>query len=305
VRSVLIISIIISSLWAQDLKIGPTETIHDQRQGSYYFPVFSADGAQILFTTLGFSGLWSMDWASREIRQVSNADGSGYMPIPLKSGAIIFREDTYIQNLKYSSYKLYDPRSEIVKNLVEPGRFLSAPQLTSKGLHYLENGIIKLAKADGPGSVSKAGKEILLFNDMSELRLLIDGSEQRLTPRGSGTYIWSKLSPSMDKILFTKVGEGTYVCDLEGVITAEIGFASAGQWSPDGKFIVYMKETDDGKRFTHSEIWIATSDGSKYWQVTQTPDTIEMYPQWSPRGDGVVYHTVEGTILKTHISITE
>jgi Tol biopolymer transport system component len=50
-------------------------------------------------------------------------------------------------------------------------------------------------------------------------------------------------------------------------------------WSPDGKNIVLVHEGD---------IWIASSDGSKLEQRTETPD-IEFFPYWSPDGKMITY----------------
>ncbi len=95
-----------------------------------------------------------------------------------------------------------------------------------------------------------------------------------------------------------------YVTSME-LLFPTWAYAHASQWSPDGEYLVYMKDMDDGEQFTASEIWVSTADGSQQWMITDTHDKIEMYPQWSPDGNSIVYHSLRGELIETTIQITD
>ena len=95
-------------------------------------------------------------------------------------------------------------------------------------------------------------------------------------------------------------GGGTYICDLSGKILVDLGNIHAPKWSPDGKWIVYMDDKDDGYNFTSSEIHVISSDGKWDIPLTSTENEIELYPAWGPQNE-IVYSTESGRIylLKT------
>ncbi|MCK5519775.1 MAG: PD40 domain-containing protein, partial [Candidatus Marinimicrobia bacterium] len=97
----------------------------------------------------------------------------------------------------------------------------------------------------------------------------------------------------------------TYISDISGKILTDLGDAHAATWSPDGKYILYMKDIDDGYRVTDSEIWIASLDGNHHWQLTDTPDKIELYPRWSLDGKYIIYHTESSNIYESELEIKE
>lgn len=112
-------------------------------------------------------------------------------------------------------------------------------------------------------------------------------------------------------------------CDKFAVITPDavapprepvVGLNPA--WSPDGAWLVYQitrdhshaandqrQHTPDTESHAHndktnhrivdSELWIIGADGSGRHQLTDTPDTLESDPHWSPDGSAIVCRTEE------------
>ncbi|MBL7067648.1 MAG: PD40 domain-containing protein, partial [Candidatus Marinimicrobia bacterium] len=105
--------------------------------------------------------------------------------------------------------------------------------------------------------------------------------------------------------LFTLAGAGTFITDLEGKIQAQLGIANAPKWSPDGKWIVYMVDEDDGHVITASDIWAVSADGKTRIQLTKTSEIHEMYPAWSPLMDKIVFDTNSGKIIIMNISVID
>lgn len=109
--------------------------------------------------------------------------------------------------------------------------------------------------------------------------------------------------------------------DRIGIATPEDSAPSrtlcAGQhpaWSPDGKWVVYQitrdhsHALDDARQHTpdtmphrhddktnhqivDSDIWIIGADGQNRHQLTNTPDVLEVDPDWSPDGNFIVCRT--------------
>ena len=290
------------SLTAEDLITGTTRLLVDGARSPFYFPVYTLDGNSILITRSGYAGLWSLDRSSGEIAQITAASGSGYRPVSLTTGAVIFRQDTYSKGRKLTSLHRYDGNGAQV--LAKENRFVSPANLVDDNLVYLS--ATEPVTLNGmTGQMAAPMNSPVVFNDGLTLSIYQSGQMSPLSPQGDGHYIWAALAPTHDMIAYTKAGAGSFVCDLKGNIIAELGYAHAPQWSPDGKYLVYMHDLDNGVQFTDSELWIVSYNGEQSWQITRTPDRIELYPQWAPEGDRVIYHTVEGNIMETTLEILD
>ena len=296
---------ILSMTQAREIQAVRTVLLQDNTQGPRYFPSYTQDGQGVLFTTSGYTGLWLYDLAGQRTVKLTESMGAGYNPVTTPDGDIIYRQDEYVNRLKYTSYIRMNPQANTESRITEPGRFVSTPVLTASHLHYIQNKDPRAIALANIQTRSTNASETVLLNDDLKLKLIRNGAVTILSPRGEGHYVWAELSPQRDRILFRKTGDGTYICDLDGKIVAELGHASAPKWSPDGRFVVYMKDFDDGVQYTASEIWISSADGNRSWMITDTPERIEMYPQWAPDGFHVVYHSEAGRIFETEIRIEE
>lgn len=302
-KLLLLMLVMIASSMARDIILDDTRTLVTDETTPFYFPVYTADGKSILMTQNAYSGLWVMNRSSEEMQQLTNAPGAGYHPRSLSDGSIIFRHDEYEKGRKFTS--LYKANESGIQILAEKTRFVSAANMVNDRMLYLIdetpiilNGISGLRERNLSNFTT-------VLNDKLTLKLFRAGTESIIAPQGDGNYIWSEVSPDGDMLVYTKTGDGTFVCNMDGSIISELGYAHAAQWSPDGQFIVYMKDLDDGTMYTESEIWIVTYDGDNAWQITDTPDRIEMYPQWAPDGHSVVYHTLRGEIIETSFEIVD
>ena len=64
-----------------------------------------------------------------------------------------------------------------------------------------------------------------------------------------------------------------------------------------------MNDKDDGSKFLSSDIFVVSADGVNRIQLTNTSDKIEMYPEWSPKSDKIVFNTDAGEIYLMNIAI--
>lgn len=286
--------------YSQNISVINVKQITDKSEGAFYYPQLSPDDSKIFFTSESYKGLWYYDLPGNEIINLNNLQGAGFQPVISEDGnKVLFRVDDYSEGIKKSSMVLQDVKSKSFTTIEERTRGLSAP------ISKINNKVV-YTKADEVNAVQitsavKLNKneitDVFAYIENSNIVLSVNGTKKILAPLGNGNYIWSSVSPDQTKLLFTLAGRGTFVSDLNGNILFEIGYANAPVWSPDGKWILYMVDKDDGRVFISSDVFVSSVDGSRKHQLTNEPGRINMYPSWSSKGDKVVFNTAEGEII--------
>jgi Tol biopolymer transport system component len=286
-------------LSAQELVVQNITPLTTTDLGEFYYPCFHPDNSRVLFTRANHTGLYLFDLADQQIVELNSDAGAGYQPVFSADGVYV-----YYRRQKYINRRLY---SDVVRQNIEDGakeviinekRLLSTPLMDNEQLVYTEGNSMSLLNLR-TGRKTETGSAAIrpaVFIENTQIALYNNGKKQILAPAGTGNYIWPSLSPDATRLLFTKAGSGTYISDLSGTILHEMGYANAPQWSPDGEWIVFMVDKDDGHQILESDIYVMSSDGSKRFQLTDTPDEIEMYPQWGPDSRRIVYSTDKGQI---------
>ncbi len=303
-KTLILILLLVTGAYASLPEVASVETVSPTAEGSFYYPVFSPDGEKLLLTRERFTGLWEHNLKAKETRLISREAGAGYEPAYSPDGnSIYFLKDSYENRRRYRSLMKYSLDSKRTEILIENKRLLTHPlQVTDKGVITRTGSNVLII---GPDRKAENPETRFVHTFENHLTLYENGTEKHLTPSGKGNYVWASLSPSGDKILYNKAGEGTFICDLKGNILVELGYANAPVWSPNGRWIAYMKDYDDGHFITESEIWIASSDGKDSKQLTDTEDIIEMYPHWAPDSQILAFHDLAGHIYIIKLHVTE
>lgn len=311
-RITLLMLIMVSLTFAQTIKVLETNIlVQKENDKEFAFPKFSPQGDRILFTTAGYRGLWIYDKNTNSAKQLNDYRGAGYEPVFSKDGQeVFFRHDKLIKKRRYFSIAHQSLNSPHAEDIIKEERGISTPKMVSDKVFVYK-------KDDMPVSISyEANKGVCLlkkttsaavnaFTENSNLYLEKDGEKTILNPVGDGHYLWGSLSPKGDQILFTLAGKGTFVTDLSGKVILEQKNANYPCWSPNGKWIAYMADKDDGHVVTSSEIKATHVASGKTFSLTATGNKIEMYPAWSPLGNEILYHTVSGNIELLKIDVQE
>ncbi len=296
---VLLTAVMLTGLFAQNpLKVVKIETLTSPQQGLFFYPKLTPDGENVLFTGPQFTGLYVLNLKDKKIEVLNREPGAGYeYQISADGQYVYYRTSTFIRYKKYYSLKKQALHGKGVQILEAQVRNLQPPRLVKNTLMYLKDERPVQKTVTPVLQKSNASTEKAVFVGERNLLLIVDGEKRTLAPLGEGIYIWPSLSPDGQQILFTFGGDGTYVCDLDGNILSKIGYANAPVWSPDGKWIAYMVDHDNGDYFTDSEIFISSVDGKQKIQVTDTPDIIEMYPSWGAKLSQLVFASNRGQIF--------
>lgn len=302
-HSFFIVMFLSTVLSAQKLSVVETEKITDKQQGEFYFPKLSPDGSRVFFTSAGYKGLWYYDMQTQKITPFTTEQGAGYEYAFSNDGkSVYYRVNNLDKNgMRTSQTMVQKNIATKQRQVLETAHELSSPRmLVSSKLAYTSNDrIVMKNQAAGlkKSSTQKNVKDAVAYIENQNLVLYSDGSKKTMTPLGEGSYVWPSLSPDGTKILCTEVRKGTFISDLEGRVLVNLGKElNAPKWSPDGKWIVYMVERDNGVDYTASDIYAVSSDGQEKVQLTSTGDECEMYPEWAPDGKSILYHTDKGSI---------
>ena len=303
-HKVLLFAAILSfSIFGQNVSVTGIEKIEAAEE--MYHVKFFPSGEKLLFTSSNYIGLNIYDLGGQEITRLNDYMNAGYENIFDESGEqILFRKDEYINKRKYSSLLSYNLKNGEELLLEKQIRNLSVPELLADGkIFYSVNSAPKVKEVKtGNETEASISNEIIVYQENAKI-IVYDREKKMIKPFGDGHYLWTEISPDRDKILFTYAGKGTYVCDLEGNILNEIGYANSPKWSADGKYIAYMKDFDDGHHVTRSDIYVYDLGTNAEVNITNTPDVIELYPSWSADNSRIVCNDEAGDVYLINLVI--
>ncbi|MEW6004081.1 MAG: hypothetical protein AB1695_02080 [Stygiobacter sp.] len=301
-RLLIILTLVFNVVFSQTVKIVEDKPITALKEGKFYYPMISPDGKFLLISKENRQGLWMKDLSNGRIKRITNASGAGLDPVfSFDGNEILFRENKIINGKIFSSLKSYNLKTQKVflkEDNIRDLKFLKTTNNISKS--YLKQN--EIAQIFTSASLSKTtSDDISVAVDMNKIILYQNGVKKYLSPAGDGYYIWPSVSPDKSKLLFTLAGKGTYVSDLQGNILKKIGYANFPSWSPDGNWILFMKDLDNGEVIISSEIYIANINTGKYFLLTENQNEISLYPTWGSSINEIYYHTDNGVIRKIKI----
>ena len=256
---------------SQNIKIRKLKKI-DVKENAY-FPSFSNNKNEILYTGANYTGLSLYNTRSKKVLQISEARNAGAQRI-IKDDKIIFKQNIVINGKKTSEYKSFDYSNKQVSTIKD-----------ISSIEYQEQDIPR---------IKINGKQIDIQYNSSK--------KESLAPLGDCYYLWASISPDGSKILFTATTHGTYVTDLKGNILHEFKNLNAPSWINDN-WVVGMDDIDDGERILTSEIISVYLPDNKIIKLTEKENIIAMYPKFSKSGDRIAFNTPDGFIYTAKVRI--
>ena len=278
---------------AAQIKVLELETLPLPVNVEWLAPRFSPDGTKIFLTSSGYNGIWEFDRPGKKLRNLTSDRRAGFGYAIAQDGSqIAFRRTSVDGKTRERKQELLTLELATGKSAVQAsGRDLSLPAFAGKAVAYVrESKTLEMSAPVAPEDISLLGIE------NTKIAILLKSEKQLLDPFGNGSYIWPALSPDRSKLVAYEMSHGTFVCDLSGNILSELGRRDAPAWTRDGRWIVFMDQKDDGHRILSSDLYMISFDGKTTVRLTDTPETIELYPQCSPTEDRIVFNTASGEV---------
>ena len=300
---IVFIGVLTNAFGALNVTVIKTKALTAQEEGEFCFPKMNKIGTKVFFSNPNYMGLYVYDLNRNSLLKLNDDLGSGNNYSINSDGTEgIYRTYNLINGRRFFSLikQNFENNDKVI--LEKSIRNLSpAMYADDQTIVYSVNKNLKKSRLGS--SLNKKIDSDIPFVSIEDRKIVLFMGEQKtfLEPRGAGSYIWPELSPDGKKILFKKLGDGCYISDLEGNIISSIGDINAPHWSPDGNWIVYMDDKDDGYKLISSEIHIINVESKKDYKLTDTIDRIEIYPQWGPDKNSIVFSSARGQIFLMHL----
>ncbi len=292
----LLTALVVSGVSAQSAIVpdGPPVEIGDLQPDFVMQPRWSPDPSTrvIAFTADAYRGLWTKDLDADVATEITDEIGAGFGYEWSPDGsALVARVSRYEGSRRFDAVKVFEPKTGTTHQLTEfGGRIRTIPIWAEGGESVLLGGKVPVRLAY-PARAEKAASQPTpaIVTDDNVIRLEQDDTgRERVLARLGNTVLNLVFSADRLRMAFEVLGGDLYIGSSDGSSIVSLGPGHRPSFSPDGRWIVFMRTRDDGHRFTASDLYVGSVSGDVR-QLTDTPDALEMNPSWSPRGNEIAY----------------
>ena len=130
----------------------------------------------------------------------------------------------------------------------------------------------------------------------------VNGVNNNISPQGTTgqSYLWPSVSPDGKKVLYYLVGQGAFVCNLDGSNPVSVGVMRAPKWY-NNEIVLGMQDEDNGEIVTASKLVAASVDGKVMQDLTQV-SSMAMYPAVAGNGSKVSFVTPAGELFVMNVN---
>ncbi len=261
--------------------------------------VQAADAKSVFFTTSDYQGVWQYTFSTKTLKQITDDPRSGFGFTVSADGKSVAYRRTLDETKGRVQEVILKDLSTSAEQVVSRGENLSTPSFAGTKVVCAND-----ANVQNLTAVTSTSRPIVLGVENTKILLLENGTKRLLDPLKSAvpagtqsSYIWPVLSPNGKNIVASEMAVGTFVCDLKGKVISRLGRRNGAVWTRDGRWLVYMKDVDDGHNISSSDLFCVSPDGRKSAQLTTSKAKIELYPFCSPVENKIFCNTLDGEIL--------
>ena len=250
----------------------------------------SPDGKWAVISHQSSMGLDKIDLSTNKLTRISDTGNGFDLKISGDNKTVIFRESNYgADKRRYTTLKSVNISTGVTK-VVSP---------TTRDTRVFATDAAKALKANAGTFVGEAVRPIASINRGS-MYITKNGITTLVAPQGveGKSYLWPQVSPDGKKILYFVVGEGCFVCNIDGSNPGAQGVLRASVLY-DNNTIVGMDHKDNGRVTTSSKL-IAKRINSSTTQVLTTESVKAMYP--SVGANSISFVTPQGEFFILNIS---
>lgn len=241
--------------------------------GEVYHPVLSPDGSTLLFTSVNYTGLNSLNLATGEISVIDKSVAAGFEPtFSLDGSKIYYRTAVKINRLLNHDVRCYDVNAAKVSELEKPNRNTRA-----------------LKAIDQP---------TYAVTDFDHINVVVNGKLTKLDPVADAhSYQWASISPDGTRILFTEPFQGVFICNLDGTGLKSVMTRGDFPCWIDDNTVAAVVSHDDGYIVTDAAVVLANLASGDTVNAT-TPEYIVGELTASPATRSIIFTTVEGELYQ-------
>ncbi|MBX3009079.1 MAG: PD40 domain-containing protein [Melioribacteraceae bacterium] len=302
-KVILILFLMTMPVISQKVTVIKNNPVTNLTEGKFYYPQVNPDGKSIIFSSENRKGLWLKNINDGNTLLITDALGAGYEPGFSSNNELIFRHDRFNNGRRISSlvsYNIISRRSSYIENGIRDLRICK----NENGLVFSFLKDSNLPVVVNKNVLQKSNYSLITAYAQNNSLIVTDGRVKKtIQPFGVGHYLWPSISPNRNLLLFTFAGKGAYITDLNGAIIKKLGYANYPSFSPDGNWVLFMKDIDDGVEVISSNIHIVNIKSGKYFNLTVDQDHIAMYPRWGITPSEIYYNTYDGEIRKIELKI--
>ena len=305
------------SLVAQEINLEIDKTVQvilADPEKTFMKPRWSPDGVKIAFTGLNHIGLYVMAANGDDLKILSEDSGAGnnfyWSPDGHMISTVIY---TYQQGRREAFLKVFNTDLgqliqsnpvDHVKNFGFHGFIDNRDLLVNQGIDFDRIKLTADAIQNTPDQMMAGkGKMCLSIGTAMVLYDLQTNEFKPIDPIPGAQYLMPTLSNDQAYLVFRAYADQMYVYDINNDNTIPLGQGYHPRWSSDNSWIIFERQTDDGHNITSADLFIADRSGSRFGQITATPDILEVNPDWSPVSNKIVYEDLAtGSIHLLEIS---
>jgi len=146
--------------------------------------------------------------------------------------------------------------------------------ISFRGLAVLALFVLLLTVSPAHGQTVAPGPRPITIQDLFAIK---EVGEPRISPDGQ----WVAYTVSTVKREEDKTEERIWMVAAAGgeaiALTAEGVSSSHPRWSPDGKYLAFLSERNEGKK----QVWVLNRLGGEAQKLTDTPQDVEDF-EWAP-----------------------
>lgn len=250
----------------------------------------SPDGKWAVISHQSSLGLDKIDLSTKKLTRISDTGNGFDLKISGDNKTVIFRESNYgVDKRRYTTLKSVNVATGAT-NVVSP---------TTRDTRQFASATQKTLKANAGTLVNNTSIPVASIN-RGNMYVTKDGVTTLVAPQGSEgqSYLWPQVSPDGKKILYFVVGQGCFVCNIDGSNPKPQGILRASVWY-DNNVIVGMDHKDDGRVTTSSKLIAKNINGSAT-QVLTASNVKAMYP--SVGANNISFVTPQGELYVINVS---